>query len=224
MKVGVLGGTGNVGQVVVEEALKKGYSIIILARDPAKVKITNERLEVRKGDATSAEDVKRLCEACDVVVSVVGGTPTSGWVCTPTVKALLAANPKRMMVLTSLGVNGSSPTVRFLLHHCINRAIHGSSELEEKSLFRDAETADALVQGAPGAWVLVRPTYMEDLPPTGQYLATAQENVGCGWMFNPVSKSDVAKFFVEHLEDKRWDRTPVHIHKGDSDVFDGVAE
>mmetsp|Transcript_26637 Transcript_26637/g.80274 ORF Transcript_26637/g.80274 Transcript_26637/m.80274 type:complete len:240 (-) Transcript_26637:31-750(-) len=221
MKVGVLGGTGNVGKVVVAEALKRGYEVVVLARDPAKVTDTHEHLEVVKGDAKVAEDVQRLVDATDQVVCVVGGTPTSGWVVKPAVENLLKANPKRVMVLTSLGVNGSSSTVKFLLHDVINRCIHGSQDLEEKSLFRDAEQADTLVQKATCEWVLVRPTYMEDIPGTGQYLATAAPNVGCCWMFQPVSKADAALFFVDRLEDKRWDGTPVHLHKGHSDFFDG---
>lgn len=210
------------GRAFVEMALEKNYQIVMLARDPSKVTITDAKLEVMKGDAKSLDDVKKVVNVADVVVMVVGGTPTSGWVVKPAVENVLASNPKRVMVLSSLGVNGSSPTVRFLLHDCINRAQFGSADLEEKSLVNDLEQADTLVQQHTGCpWVLVRPTYLEDHPAKKQYYATAEHGVSFWWMFNPLSKADVAKFFVDHIEDNRWDRTPVHLHTGDSNVFDG---
>jgi nucleoside-diphosphate-sugar epimerase len=69
-KVGVLGGTGRVGHVVVEEALDAGH-----ASDAGRGPDTgpaHERLEVVRGDATDPGAVERLVRGCDSVISAIG--------------------------------------------------------------------------------------------------------------------------------------------------------
>ena len=68
MKVGIFGGTGNVGKVFVDLALERGHSLVLLARDPNKVTLVNPQLEIIKGDAKNADDVKRVVDGVDVVV------------------------------------------------------------------------------------------------------------------------------------------------------------
>jgi uncharacterized protein YbjT (DUF2867 family) len=70
-KVAVLGGTGRVGHVVVEEALDAGHSVRMLVRGPD-TGPARERLEVVRGDATDPGAVERLVRGCDSVISAIG--------------------------------------------------------------------------------------------------------------------------------------------------------
>jgi putative NADH-flavin reductase len=212
--IGVLGGTGNVGKVFVEESLKKGYKIIALVRNPDKV-TPADGLELVKGDAKNADDVAGVVQKSDVVVSMVGPVKGAMPILTPAVENILAANPKRVIMITSLGVNGSSCIVKCLLKRCIN----GNKKGIENNGFLDAENADSLLQDASCDWTLIRPTYMEDLPPRGRIKATASKGAACSWMCNPVSKADVACFMVDQLENQTWNKKAVHLHKGSSDKY-----
>jgi len=217
-KLGVLGGTGNVGKEFVDEALKKGYKIIALVRNPAKVTPV-EGLEVVKGDATVARDVADLVEKSDVVVSMVGPVKGGGAIVSTTAQNILAANPKRFIFITTLGANGSSCVAGCLLKRCIYFGKKG----KENNGFVDHEEADTLLQGASCDWTIVRPTYMEGTPSRGRCSATTSTGASCCWMCKPISKLDVAHFMVDEVENMHYNKTCVHLHNGNSHVYSVAA-
>ena len=52
IKIGVFGATGKTGKHVVNEALKRGYKIQALVRNPNKIEIENTNLTLIKGAFT----------------------------------------------------------------------------------------------------------------------------------------------------------------------------
>lgn len=72
LKIAVIGGSGMIGQRVVREALDRGHSVTTVARDPAKVTATHERLTLAHGDVFSVEDIKKVAAGQDVLISAVG--------------------------------------------------------------------------------------------------------------------------------------------------------
>ena len=47
MKISVLGATGPSGQQTVLEALERGYSVVALVRNPEKLTVKNDKLQVK---------------------------------------------------------------------------------------------------------------------------------------------------------------------------------
>lgn len=47
MKISVLGATGPSGQQTVLEALERGYSVVALVRNPEKLTVKDDKLEVK---------------------------------------------------------------------------------------------------------------------------------------------------------------------------------
>lgn len=72
LKITVIGGSGMIGQRVVREALNRGHSVNLVARDPSSVTETHERLTVAKGDVLDVESMKNLASGRDVLISAVG--------------------------------------------------------------------------------------------------------------------------------------------------------
>jgi len=75
MQLVVFGATGNVGQRVVGEALRRGHEVVGVVRDPEAVQSPDKRVRLVKGDATKADDVARLTRGADAVVSAISPRP-----------------------------------------------------------------------------------------------------------------------------------------------------
>ena len=50
MNITIIGGTKGIGKEVIKQALANGHNVTVLARNPDKVEIINEMLNIVKGD------------------------------------------------------------------------------------------------------------------------------------------------------------------------------
>ena len=68
MKLVLFGATGNVGQRVAAEALRRGHEVIGVVRDPGAVEPPDPRVRLVKGDATNAESVADVSRGAEAVL------------------------------------------------------------------------------------------------------------------------------------------------------------
>jgi putative NADH-flavin reductase len=71
LKITVYGGSGNIGQRIVKEALNRGHEVTVVARDPSRVTEKHAKLKAVKGDILDAKAVARQVAGQDVVVIAV---------------------------------------------------------------------------------------------------------------------------------------------------------
>jgi len=197
VKIALFGGTGGCGSAFLKFALEANHSIALQARTPSKVTTTHENLTVVQGDGTSAEDVLAACNGCDVVVSCAGSSRIMESLATNIVAACKAHNIERCYFITSLGMGGSSPTIRFILGCVVSwDNIH------------DCEAADKLILDA--GFTAIRPTELTDKgEPSGKYNATAETGMGMG----ALHKSDVGLFICDEISKNEWGGKPVQLYK-----------
>ena len=93
MRIVVFGATGNVGQRVVAEALRRKHEVVGIVREPAAVQSPDLRVKLVKGDATNADDVARVSRGADAVVSAISPRPNARGLPAPS----LAANSRAMI-------------------------------------------------------------------------------------------------------------------------------
>ena len=198
MKVGLIGITGGVGSLFAELALRAGHQVVAIARTPSKVILNDAKLTVIQGDSTNAADVAKVVNGVDVVVSCVGQPPRARThIMERTAANILSASPKKVILISSLGLCGSSPFIRYVLS-----LIAGGANI------RDAEAADRLGQNSSCPWVVVRPAALGDANGSGRYLAT--EAIGAS--FSPIARADVAKFLLDALTEPKWERTALQLY------------
>ncbi len=70
LNIVVYGGTGNIGQRIVREALSRGDEVTIVARDPSTV-TAQPHLHVERGDVLDADQVSHVVSGAAVVISAV---------------------------------------------------------------------------------------------------------------------------------------------------------
>src|SRR5437762_4179660 len=105
MKLVVFGATGNVGQRVVAEALRRGHEVVGVVRDPDAVQPPDKQVQLVKGDATNADSVANVARGADAVVSAISPRPNARGLPAPSLVAnsralingLRAADVKRVV-------------------------------------------------------------------------------------------------------------------------------
>ena len=73
LKVLVYGASGNIGSLVVEEALDRGHQVTAVSRDPASIEARHPSLAIARGDLLDAESIAILSRDQDVIISSVRG-------------------------------------------------------------------------------------------------------------------------------------------------------
>ncbi len=203
--IAVFGATGKVGREFVKKALDSGYSLRVLVRKRSSFELNNDnRVEVIEGDATNAEDVTAVVSGSDVVVSALGN-PSSRNVqimSNATENIMKAAgeqsSPPRCLMISSVGVGGSSWLIKISLTLIGGRAG-----------FKDYEDAEARVRRESDVpFIVVRPYALTDKPATGQYKVIQGQTAHFA---KPIPRTDVAKFFLDCVEDASRDGSCVNI-------------
>jgi putative NADH-flavin reductase len=105
MKLVVFGATGNVGQRIAAEALRRGHEVTGVVRDPGAVQSPDPRVRLVKGDATNADNVAEIARGADAVVSAISPRPNARGLPAPSLsanaraltKGLRAADVKRVI-------------------------------------------------------------------------------------------------------------------------------
>jgi hypothetical protein len=87
MKLVLFGATGNVGQRVAAEALRRGHEVVGVVRDPAAVQSPDPRVPLVKGDATDADSVAGIARGADAVVSAISPRPNARGLSAPSLEA-----------------------------------------------------------------------------------------------------------------------------------------
>lgn len=214
--IAVFGGTGALGKECVYQALEGGDNVIVLARDPSRMKnpervdsaetlMTNSRLTVLKGDVTDQKEVDAVFDAASditgVIVALGGKTKDVGKTMLTDgtgniVNAMIGkSSAKRISVCTSIGAGDSekqAPMMFKALMYTVMKGIFEDKNNQEK-LFLD--------ESGPGRdleWCLVRPGGLGIGAPTGVI------NVIDG-QAGSIQRSDVATFMLGAVKDNEFE-------------------
>ncbi len=71
MKILLFGGTGNIGQRILKEALRRGYEVHAVQRNTDTLDMEDPNLTVSKGDMLNNKKLPELLEGADVVISAI---------------------------------------------------------------------------------------------------------------------------------------------------------
>jgi putative NADH-flavin reductase len=205
MELVVLGATGPTGQLVTTQALKRGWGVTALVRDPTRLQITNPRLTVAVGDATKPEDLEDVIGGADAVVSALGsGKSRRSTVASAAARAVIEtcgrAGVNRLVWLSALGV-GASAADGSAVQRLLWRALMGQ-------VFSDKKVADEAIAASQLDYTLVYPATLSNGPATGT--AHAREHLRLKGM-PTVSRADVAAFMLDAVADKSWIRQTAEL-------------
>jgi len=107
----VVGATGSIGYLVVEEAVRQGFAVRALVRTPSKARQFPAQVEVISGDVTRPETLTTAVDGIDAVVFTLGsngagkvGAETVDYGGVRNILLALGSRTARIALMTSIGV------------------------------------------------------------------------------------------------------------------------
>ena len=189
MKLTVFGATGGIGREIVRQALDAGHEVTAVVRDPARLSVTGERLEVFRDDLADPEAVRPAVAGRDVVLSGLGARSRkdAGIAArlTRTVLGAMEAEGVRRLLVVSAGPVGPAPENEGLL----DRTARGIVSALLKDVYADLGEMEAELARSATDWTVVRPPRLQDKPVTGVY-RTVVGGFPAGGRF--IARADVA--------------------------------
>ncbi|WP_353944165.1 SDR family oxidoreductase [Streptomyces sp. HUAS MG91] len=169
MKLTVFGATGGIGQEIVRQALAAGHEVTAVVRDPARLTVTGERLEVVRADLSDPESLRPAVAGRDAVLSGLGARrrADAGIATTLTrsvLRAMETAGTRRLLVVSAAPVGPTpedSPLVDRLGEKLIGALL--------KNIYVDLTAMEAELASSATDWTSVRPPRLQNKPVTGVY-------------------------------------------------------
>ncbi|MGY6024848.1 NAD(P)-dependent oxidoreductase [Streptomyces spinosirectus] len=189
MKLTVFGATGGIGREIVRQALDAGHEVTAVVRDPARLSVTGERLEVFRDGLAAPEAVRPAVAGRDVVLSGLGARSRkdAGIAArlTRTVLGAMEAEGVRRLLVVSAGPVGPAPESEGLL----DRTARGIVSALLKDVYADLGEMEAELARSATDWTVVRPPRLQNKPVTGVY-RTVVGGFPAGGRF--IARADVA--------------------------------
>lgn len=204
MKIAVLGATGPSGLQTVLEALERGFSVVALVRNPDKLTVKDNNLQVCKVDIFKEEELAPHFKDSDAVVSCLGGQASLfGWtpstLYTDSMKSIVGAmrrsGVKRLIAVSAWGTaatDGEPFIIRWILRPLIiGNLLHNMGEMED---YLNKECQDI-------NYTVVRPPGLTDQPSTGQPVIAENGRQFLDNSATQISRRDVAKYMLDIIKE-----------------------
>lgn len=203
----VLGGSGRTGVHVLTQAVERGHRVRALVRKPASLG-GPDGVELIAGTPANIDDLRRAADGVDAVVSTLNNSrasdnPWSKPVSPPnfmtdatrdTLTVMKENGIRRIAVASTLGAGDSWQSLNPLF-----KALIKTSGLRHG--YNDHHGVDAVVRASDAEWVLARSVALTDARPRGPLRAAPAGSEKPGLR---VSRTEVARFLLDSLEDDTW--------------------
>ncbi|MGW4564464.1 NAD(P)-dependent oxidoreductase [Streptomyces sp. NPDC004561] len=199
MKLTVFGATGGIGREVVRQALDAGHEVTAVVRDPARLAVTGDRLDVVRADLTDPEELRTAVRGRDAVLSGLGprGRKDDGIATrlTRTVLRAMEAEGVRRLLVVSAGPVGPAPENEGPL----DRVMRGLVSAVLKDVYADLREMEAELARSGTDWTSVRPPRLLDKPLTGRYRTVVGGFPSSGRF---IARADVAHAMLSMADDE----------------------
>jgi putative NADH-flavin reductase len=208
MNILIVGATGGTGRELVKQALELGHNVTAFVRNPARMKLTHDRLTIAKGNVLDYESVENAVKGKDAVLSALGH--------------------KRWIVPTAILSEGTKNIIRAMDKHAVKRFICettlGIGDTRGRMglyytlfvipvllyfYFRDKELQERYIKESDLDWTIVRPGQLTNGRKKGS--CRTGEEVGNWILTVTVSRADVAAFMLKQLTDASFARKTVAV-------------
>ena len=194
MKLTVLGGTGRIGRLVVDQALAAGFDVTVVVRDPLKLGPFAERVQVIRGSVSDPAAVRDGVAGADAVISALGpdGNTADQVVglrdgMRTLIEAMRDIGVRSIVNLSGAAIDapGDHKPIVDRFASRIVRLVSGRVVAAKQAEFDELLRSDL-------EWVAVRPPLVTDGPHTGRYRAGLD-------VLHPgarISRADIADFML----------------------------
>ncbi|MEU5833226.1 NAD(P)H-binding protein [Streptomyces diacarni] len=198
MHLTVFGATGGVGREIVRQALQAGHAVTAVVRDPARLPVTGERLEIVTADLTEPGALGSAVAARDAVLSGLGASSNAQ------ARQGVAARVTDV-VLRALETAGTRPDGGRPRFVAVSAAPLASEPADQtfvsrriamplvsrflKPVYDDLRVMEEAIHRSATEWTVVRPPMLRDGPLRETYRTAHEVNLRGGRL---IGRADVA--------------------------------
>ncbi|EST31023.1 NAD(P)-dependent oxidoreductase [Streptomyces roseochromogenus] len=199
MNLTVFGATGGIGREIVRQALGAGHRVTAVVRDPARLDVTGDALEVFRADLTDPEELRAAVRGQDAVLSGLGARSRKDAGVTTrltrtVLRAMEAEGVRRLLVVSAAPVGpapeGDGP---------LDRAMRGVVSAVLKDVYTDLRGTEAELARSSTDWTSVRPPRLQNKPLTGRYRTVVGGFPRKGRF---IARADVAHAMLAMIDDE----------------------
>ncbi|OLZ62074.1 epimerase [Streptomyces sp. IMTB 2501] len=199
MNLTVFGATGGIGREIVRQALGAGHRVTAVVRDPARLDVTGDALEVFRADLADPEELRAAVRGRDAVLSGLGArSRKDAGVATrltrTVLRAMEAEGVRRLLVVSAAPVGpvpeGDGP---------LDRAMRGVVSAVLKDVYTDLRGMEAELARSSTDWTSVRPPRLQNKPLTGRYRSVVGGFPRKGRF---IARADVAHAMLAMIDDE----------------------
>ena len=213
MRVLVIGGSGQTGRLVIDEALQRGHKITALVRDPSALS-AKEGLNIVKGTPVELSNVESAFNAVQgdipaaVIVTLSSPREKGTRVMADAHENLVAAMNRRgvskIATMSSFGVGSSFANITVIMRWAISNTGLGHS-------FADHNHVEKILKTSGLNFVLLKPARLTTAKAASvRFLGDDGKGLGVFAGLGGISRASVAVCLVDAVEKPTWDRsTPV---------------
>ncbi len=206
MKILIIGASRGIGKALMEEALKDGHKVRVLARHPDRLESTDSRLDLVQGDVRDLQSVKEAAQDMEIVCSCIGVPITFKAVDLFSVAAanlvkVVGQQPTlKLIAVTGIGAGDSKGHGGFLYDRIFK-------PLFLKSIYEDKDREEEIIAAGDIDWLIVRPAGLTNGPRTGNYRIINDLE---GTTAKRISRRDVADFILcQAAQPSHFGKTPL---------------
>lgn len=200
MKIALFGATGHLGQGILEEALARGYNVVAVVRDPARLPQKDNNISVVTGDAGKPDTWLEAVRGVDAVVASLSARRDGTQDSLPINAGILLDNVPKAGVKRLLWVGGAgslevSPGVRVVDDPNFPEAWKPEALGQAKALdvFRASKS--------PVQWTYISPAALiEPGERTGKYRMGGDRLLTDGQGDSRISIADYAAGLLDRVE------------------------
>lgn len=201
-KVAVIGGTGKVGRYIASEALKNGYQVRMLVRNPKKLKCSDDKIEVVTGAIENIDTIGKLLEGCQIVINCFGqpmrDIPMYSRITRDILKVMKEKDIRRY-----IGVTGASLNIIGDKKSLLNTIGAKMFEVFFSKMMKDKkEELDILLENKDLDWTLIRLPFVKE----GVEVRVVKESL-TDMPGTMITNKEIASFIISQIDNKAY------IHK-----------
>lgn len=201
-KIIVFGGTGDVGQSIVNKLIENGESVIVLTRQE---KLSTNELTYVRGDVLDEKVVEQIISPDGKVIIALGFNSSAfDTMSRGTANIISAMKQKKAKRLVCLSAHGAGDSWDYMPQQ-FKKTVLANKILDAS--FKDHSIQEDFVKQSGLEWTIVRPTEIIRGKETGTYTV----NHPTGESKFQISNPDVAQFMVTELTENKYIKQTVMI-------------
>ncbi len=198
-KIALIGGTGKVGRYIASRALENGYQVRMLVRNPERITLVDDRLEIMEGNIQNLEDIRKLLKNCQIVINTFGQPLKEKPIYSSVTENILGVMAD-LQIDRYIGVTGGSLTIYGDKKSISNRVGAKLFEIFFSNMMVDKKKEwQILNDNKLIKWTLIRLPFIVD----GIEIGFIKENL-TDMPGTKITNRDIATFIINQIENLKY--------------------